>query len=217
MTADGQLTKQVVQDQRTEASIAAYDQHAREYQTSLRLRRPVADVRRFADMAKRGDLVLDGACGPATDLRLLRDAGIHPVGVDLSYGALQVARMLLPRHPLVQAPLQDLPFKLRSFGGLWLSAAFTHLPRSAWRSTLAGLLDLLHAGPVYFSCLRGKRDLAAVTDPVLGEVYVSEAGETEVETLLSSFGLTEISVEVRPDPIYDRRRPWVVGLGTFAG
>lgn len=216
MTADGQPLQQVVQDERTTASIAAYDRNASQYQASLRLRRPVADVRRFADMADRGDLVLDGACGPATDLRLLRDAGVHPVGVDLSYGALQVARMLLPRHPLVQAPLQDLPFKSRVFGGLWLSGAFAHLPRSAWRPTLATLLDLVEKGPVYFSCFRGKRDLAAVTDPVLGEICISEALETEVESLFTSFGLTEISVEVRPDPIYDRRRPWVVALGKFA-
>jgi SAM-dependent methyltransferase len=80
-------------------------------------KRPVADVRRFADVRQRDDLVLDAGCGPANDLRLLRDAGVHPVGVDLSLGALREARMLLPRHPLVQAPLQDLPFRrARSVG-----------------------------------------------------------------------------------------------------
>jgi len=102
-------------DERTLGSVAAYDEHARAYQESLRLRRPVADLRRFADKTRRGDLVLDAGCGPANDLRLLRDAGVHPVGVDLSLGALREARMLLPRHPLVQAPLHDLPFAPRSF------------------------------------------------------------------------------------------------------
>jgi SAM-dependent methyltransferase len=200
-------------DERTLASVAAYDEHARAYQESLRLKRPVADVRRFAAFARRDDLVLDAGCGPANDLRLLRDAGVHPVGVDLAFGALREARMLLPRHPLVQASLDRLPFAPRSFGGLWLSGAFTHLPRGAWRPTFAGLLDLLDRGPVYLSCYRGNADLEPVTDPVLGELYVSEASEVEIEALMVSHGLLDVTVEVRPDPIVDRRRLWVVALG----
>ena len=200
-------------DERTRLSVAAYDEHARAYQESLRLRRPVADVRRFAAFARRGDLVLDAGCGPANDLRLLRDTGVHPVGVDLALGALQEARMLLPRHPLVQAPLNDLPFRPRSFGGLWLSGAFNHLPRGSWREVFAALLSLLDTGPVYFSCPRGVRDLAPVTDPVLGEIYTSEATEQEVEALFSSHGVEDVTVDVRPDPILDRRRMWVVALG----
>lgn len=200
-------------DERTLASVAAYDAHARAYQTSLRLKRPVADVRRFAAFAARDALVLDAGCGPANDLRLLRDAGVHPVGLDLSMGALEEARMLLPRHPLVRAPLHDPPFRPRAFGGLWLSSTFTHLPRAAWRETFAGLLALLDEGPVYVSALRGDADLARVEDPVLGEVFVSEVVEQELEALLASHGLSDLTVEVRPDPILDRRRPWVVALG----
>ena len=200
-------------DPRTVRAIGAYDEHAGAYQASLRLRRPLADVRRFAAFAERGDLVLDAGCGPANDLRLLRDAGVHPVGLDLSMGALAEARMLLPRHPLVRAPLDRPPFRARSFQGLWLSSAFTHLPRRAWRETFAALLAVVDHGPVYFSALRGTRDLAAVSDPVLGDVHVSEVTEDEVTALLTSHGITELTVEVRPDPVLDRRRPWVVALG----
>jgi SAM-dependent methyltransferase len=200
-------------DERTLASVAAYDQHARAYQESLRLKRPVADVRRFAAFARRDDLVLDAACGPANDLRLLRDAGVHPVGLDLSLGALQEARMLLPRHPLVRAPLDELPFRPRSFGGLWLSGAFTHLPRAAWQPTFASLMVVLDRGPVYFSCYRGTADLEPSEDAVLGRVYVSAAVESEVEAMLSAHGVKDLTVEVRPDPILDRARPWVVAIG----
>lgn len=200
-------------DERTLASVAAYDANARAYQESLRLRRPTADIRRFAAWARRGDLVLDAGCGPANDLRLLRDAGVHPVGVDLSMGALVEARMLLPRHPLVRAPLDRLPFVAGTFGGLWLSGTFTHLPRASWGDTLAGLFELLDRGPVYLSCLRGVVDLVEVDDPVLGRVYVSGATEDEVGALLAPFELRDLTIEVRPDPVVDRRRPWVVALG----
>ncbi len=200
-------------DERTLKSVAAYDAHAREYQETLRRRRPVADVRRFAAFTTRGDLVLDAGCGPANDLRLLRDVGVHPVGVDLSMGALTEARMLLPRHPLVRAPLHDLPFRPRVFGGLWLSGSFNHLPRDQWRETLDSLMRLLARGPVYFSCVRGTDDLAEVDEPIIGRVYRSDATEDEVEALLAAHGLKDLQVEVRPDPLLDRRRPLVVALG----
>lgn len=202
-------------DERTLTSVAAYDEHAAAYQQSLRLKRPVADVRRFADRARRDDLVLDAGCGPANDLRLLRDAGVHPVGVDLAMGALREARMLLPRHPLVQAPLHALPFRDRAFGGLWMSGTFTHLPRSDWRPLFADLLRLVDHGPVHLACYRGTADLEPLDDPVLGKVYVSAATESELETLFTAHGLREISIELRPDPIHDRKRPWVVALGTL--
>ena len=200
-------------DERTLASVAAYDAHAREYQEALRRRRPVADVRRFAALANRGDLVLDGGCGPASDMRLLRDAGLHPVGVDLSFGALTEARLLLPRHPLVRAPLQDLPFRANSFHGLWLSGAFLHLAKEDWPRVLGALMGLLVSGPVYFSCVRGTGDLREVDDPLVGQVFRTDATEDEVTSLLSAHGLTDLQVEVRPDPLLDRKRPWVVALG----
>lgn len=200
-------------DKRTLISVAAYDEHAREYQEAFRLRRPIADVRRFADLAEPDCLVLDAGCGPANDLRLLADAGVHPVGVDLSMGALRYARMLLPRHPLVRTPMHDLPFRPGAFGGLWLSSAFTHLPRAQWRPTFEYLLEHMPAGPVYFSCYRGEADLEPVDDQVLGTIHRSQAMEGEVEALLASHGLRDVRVEVRGDPIVDRRRPWVVALG----
>lgn len=173
-------------------------------------------MRRFAALAERDALVLDVGCGPASDLRLLRDGGVHPVGLDLSAGALAVARMLLPRHPLVRAPMSAPPFRERSFGGLWMSSAFTHLPRTEWRRTFATLVRYVDRGPVYLSCLRGDADLDPVDDPVLGQVHVSAAVESEVEALFTSHGLRDVAVEVRPDPILDRRRPWVVALGRLA-
>jgi hypothetical protein len=124
--------------------------------------------------------------------------------------------MLLPRHPLVRAPLDDPPFRERSFGGLWLSSAFTHLPRSAWRPTFATLLRFLGPGRSTSAACVARPTSNRSTDPVLGRVYVSSAVEAEVEALFTSHGLTDVSVEVRPDPILDRRRPWVVALGRLA-
>lgn len=200
-------------DERTLRSIKAYDEHARDYQEAVRRNRPVADIRRFAGMAGRGARVLDVGCGPASDMRHLADSGLRPVGVDLSFGALREARLLRPRDLIVCAPYQRLPFRHRVFGGLWMSAALVHLPRAQWRDTFALLLSYLDQGPVYFSCVRGTGDLEEVDDPVLGTLHRSDATEEEVGTLLASHGLVDVQVEVRPDPLLDRARPWVVALG----
>lgn len=205
----------VKNDERTMVSVAAYDTHARAYQESLRLRRPTADLRRFAAFTQKDALVLDAGCGPANDLRLLRDAGVHPVGVDLSFGALSEARMLLPRHPLIRASFDALPFRPGTFGGVWCSGGFTHLPKASWVNTFQALGEMVDVGPFYFSCLQGTRDLAPFTDAVLGDVFVSEANEAEVAALCAEVGLVDVTVELRPDPVLDRRRMWVVALGRF--
>ncbi len=200
-------------DERTLASIAAYDEHADAYQQLFRMKRPVTSVHRFAEWAGRGALVADVGCGPANDLRLLSDAGLHPVGIDASLGALQHARLLMPRHALVRAFIHDLPFPVDTFGGMWMSSAFTHLPRAQWPHVFGHLMTRMGSGPVYFSCYRGTADMELVDDQVLGSVHRSQATEGEVKSLLDNHGFTDVTIEVRGDPIVDRRRPWVVAMG----
>ncbi len=207
----------VALDARTRRAIAAYGPVARRYRDEVRLRRPIADVRRFAGLARRDDLVLDVGCGPANDLRVLRDAGLHPVGIDLSAGALTEARTLLPRHPLVMADFTEPPFTDRSFHGIWMSGAFHHLARDRWEPVLARLLRLVAHGPVYFTCLRGDADLRSFRDPLLGEVAVSAAPEAEVERMLAAAGVIDLTVDVRPDVRFDRRMSAVVALGRIKG
>jgi SAM-dependent methyltransferase len=198
---------------RIAASIRAHGDNARAFKEARRDARPLADVRRFAQVAERGALVLDVGCGPASDMRQLRDAGLKPVGVDMAWGALEEARLLLPKDPLVMAPFDDLPFRIRSFRGLWLNDAFGNLPRAWWRETFAALLLYVERGPVFIACERGNADLEPADDPVLGRTYRSSAHEAEIEALLDSHGLEDVQIELRPHPLTDRPRAWVVGHG----
>lgn len=194
-------------------SLAAYDEHAAAYQKAYRRRRSRVDVHRFAAMAEPDALVLDAGCGPASDMRLLRDAGVQPVGVDLSMGVLTTARMLLPRDPLVRADYDELPFRAACFGGLWLSGSLDHTPRGEWDRVLDRFFALLERGPVHFSCVRGRADLRPFQHPVLGDVAVSAATEQEVGAALSARGVVDLQVEVRPEPLMERRVPLVVASG----
>lgn len=196
-------------DPRTRAAVSVYDEHAGAYQQALRLKRPQADVRTFSQSLARGTLVLDAGCGPANHLRLLRDAGAHPIGLDLSHGALREARLLLPRDGLVEASVTEPPFDERTFGGLWCAGGLNHLPRDRWRATFATLVGLVESGPVFLSCLRGSADLAEVDDPILGPVPTSAATEDEITSMLEERGLSDLRVELRPGPLLGRRRPMV--------
>jgi SAM-dependent methyltransferase len=200
-------------EERMEATLAAYDKNARGYKEAIRKVRPMADIKRFAQLAAPGALVLDVGCGPASDMRALREAGVKPVGIDISAGVLAEARLLLPRDPIVQAPYERLPFRPASFGGLWMNAALAHHPRAQWPEIFAHLLGYLDTGPIYLSCVRGQGDLAPVEDPVLGTIYRSDAREGEIGRLFARHDLRDIQVELRPDPVHERKRPWVVAFG----
>lgn len=200
-------------DPRTRRSIDAYDDVADQYQLRLRQHRPVTDIKRFATGLERGTLVLDAGCGPANDLRLLRDHGVQPIGLDLSAGALAYARVLLPRDGLVRGPLQDPPFADDAFGGLWCNGGLTHLPRDQWRAVFTRLLLTVHSGPVMLSAYRGTVDLVEVEDDLLGPINVSAATEDEIAGMFEERGITDVRIEVRPDPLHGRRRPTVVAHG----
>lgn len=197
-------------DPRTRRSIQAYDDAAKEYQLGLRQHRPMTDIKRFTSGLERGTIVLDAGCGPANDLRLLRDHGVHPIGLDLSQGALAYARVLLPRDGLVRGPIEEPPFADDAFGGLWCNGGLTHTPRDRWRAVFASLLRTVHSGPVMLSAYRGTIDLVEVDDEVLGPIHVSAATEEELAGMFEERGLQDIRVEVRPDPLHGRRRPTVV-------
>src|SRR5687767_8961071 len=60
--------------------------------------------------------VLDVGCGTGHWLRFLRDGGAHRVvGVDASFGMLQVARSLMSAAPLAHARAEALPVASRQF------------------------------------------------------------------------------------------------------
>lgn len=69
---------------------------------------------RSLDLGARS-IVLDLACGTGDMCRDLRDAGLRPVGADLSFGMLAAART---EAPLVQADGLVLPFPDRSIDGV---------------------------------------------------------------------------------------------------
>jgi ubiquinone/menaquinone biosynthesis C-methylase UbiE len=176
------------------ATIAAYDEAADAYQQYWRERRPRDAIRRFAELAGRGSRVLDAACGPALDVRLLADAGLSVVAGDVAGGVMQVAKTLFPKSPVARWDLRQLPFADETFDGVWAAAALQHLPRDGIRSALAELTRVQRAGPVFASFRRGEGDLEAVEDPPAGTVYATTVSADECKALLLDAGYRNVEV-----------------------
>jgi ubiquinone/menaquinone biosynthesis C-methylase UbiE len=200
-------------DPRTSVSIMAYDAVAAEYGEHWRDRRPLDAVRKFGALAGRGATVIDVACGPVLDVRLLRDVGLHVVAGDRSHEAMRVGRTFFPKGSLAEWDLRQLPFADGAFAGVWAPAALQHLPVGEIRPALAELRRVHARGPIFLSFPRGVGDLAPFEDPPAGTVHATMLVAEELRALLLAAGYVEVEVETRPDPIDRDGVSWVYGWG----
>lgn len=94
---------------------------------------------------RRGERVLDAACGTGGHLSSLLDAGSRPVGLDFSMGMLQVARRSFPKVDFAQADLgRSLPVRPKSADKVLCALVGEHL--TDLRFTVGGFFESLRPG-----------------------------------------------------------------------
>jgi ubiquinone/menaquinone biosynthesis C-methylase UbiE len=194
-------------------TVDAYDAAAAAYQEVWRDRRLLDAIRKFAGMAGWHARICDVACGPALDLRWLRDQGLKVVGGDLSYQSMRLAKMLFPKGLLAQWDFRCLPFADRVFDGIWAPAALQHLPRSQIRPALAELRRVHRRGPIFLTFREGASDLVLVEEPPVGAVWAIAVTAEQLAALLLDVGYTDIEIERRPDPLGRQNLAWLYGWG----
>jgi len=195
-----------------EQDVAAYDDAAVEYEQAWRAHRPLDAVRKFGALAGRGARVLDIACGPALDVRLLRDAGLKVFAGDLSHACMKVGKVFHPKGALARWDFRRLPFLDATFGGVWAPAALQHLPRGRLRAGFAELRRVHATGPIFVTFREGTGDLEPVEDPPAGTIHATTVSIDECRALLLDAGYGEVEVEQRPDGL-GREVTWVYGWG----
>lgn len=200
-------------EDRIDRTVGAYDDAAAEYQEEWRQRRPLDAIRKFGALAGRGARVLDVACGPALDVRLLRDAGLKVVGGDRSHESMRLARTLFPKGALARWDYRRLPFPDAVFDGIWAPAALHHMPRSQIRKTLAEWRRVQRQGPIFVTFREGEQDLGPIEDPPVGTVYATSVSGDQLRALLLDAGYTEVEVEPRPDLGGNPDVTWLYGWG----
>ena len=90
--------------------------------------------------------LLDLGCGAGQDAGDLDRRGYRVVGVDRSSSLLSLGRRRFRALPLVRADLRQLPFRGKSFDGLWAAASLIHLPKPVARCVLADLSKFIRPG-----------------------------------------------------------------------
>ncbi len=158
----------------------------------------------------RGQRVLDAGCGTGFYSRLLAEAGLEVVALDLSRAMLQQAQALgLER--LVQGDLLALPFADAVFDGLFASASLVHLPRRLLPAALRELRRLLPDGGTLYLSLKGRDSSAAeegwALAPEGGRRFYSYYTREEAEALLRGSGFALI--HRWHDPVRGEGRAWL--------
>lgn len=188
-------------DQRTLLSIRAYDDTAADYLKYWRDRRTFDAARKMGALVGQGGRVLDVACGPGLDVRLLRDAGLHVVAGDYSHECMKVARTLFPKGSLARWDYRQLPFPGGTFDGIWAAGALGYLPRREIRGALAEFVRVQRRGPIFVTFVEGDAELGVFEDPPAGLIRLTAISGDELKALLLAAGYVEIEVETRPDPL----------------
>lgn len=200
-------------DPRTQDTIAAYGRAAQEYHDLWKERRPLDAVRTFGTLAGRNATVIDVACGPALDVRVLRDQGLVVVAGDRSEELMRIGHLLFPKRPLARWDFRRLPFDDDTFDGVWAAAALQHLPRREMRAALGELRRVHRRGPIFVSFREGRGDLELVDEPAVGEVYLTSVSGDELKALLLDQGYQQVEIQSRPDPLGRPDVSWIYGWG----
>lgn len=200
-------------DTRTALSISAYDHAAGAYLEQWKERRPRDAVRKFAALTPAPGRVLDVACGPALDVRLLRDAGLHVFAGDRSQEAMRIGKTLHPKGALACWDYRQLPFGDQVFDGIWAPQALHHLPLAEIRPALAELVRVHRGGPIFCTFREGSAELEAFEDPPAGTVFTTTVSADELKALLLYAGYEQVEVEPRADPLERPGVTWLYGWG----
>jgi ubiquinone/menaquinone biosynthesis C-methylase UbiE len=102
-------------------------------------------ARRFDAVIPGKDFrVLDVGCGTGRSRRIYQEKASRYAGLDLSLGALRLARRRFPDAPWLQADALRLPFRAASHDGVAFSSVLHHVPDR--RAALAEAFRVLRPG-----------------------------------------------------------------------
>ncbi|WP_431953997.1 class I SAM-dependent DNA methyltransferase [Actinacidiphila sp. bgisy167] len=159
----------------------------------------VAAGRRLLARLPAGSRVLDLGCGTGLPTcRQMAEAGHEVTGVDLSAGALALARRHVPRAAFHQAGIADLwtggrlgaggPHDLGRFDAVVAFSSLVTLPRAELAQALRGVHDLLRPGGLFgLSMVEGDGDDVAI--PFLGHIIrVSGYPRADVRQVVTDAG-----------------------------
>ena len=180
------------------ATIEVYEKRAAEW-AGRRTPRHLARAERLAGRGLPGLPVADLGCGPGNYLAAL---GPSVVAVDAAGAMLALAGAARG----VQADLEALPFRDRSFGAAWASNSYLHVPRARLPLALARLHWALEVGaPLALSVVEGDREGGWPGDDFPGRFFAYWKPEA-LDALLPGAGCDVDQVVVEEERVWAEAR-----------
>lgn len=138
-----------------------YEKYSDEYASATMAIDTSDRIARFASFLPTGARVLDAGCGAGRDLLALQATGLRVEGLDNSPRLAAIARNRSGLRVTV-GDLQDPPFPLASFDGLWAMASLLHFEPNEIVGVLVSLQCILRPGGFFFASV--KRGAGQVQD-----------------------------------------------------
>jgi ubiquinone/menaquinone biosynthesis C-methylase UbiE len=91
------------------------------------------ELKKFKDLIKEGEKVLDLGCGNGRLLEILQDKEIEYIGVDSSWKLIEIAKEKHPNFQFLVADALSLPFLENSFDKVFSISVFHHIPSEELR------------------------------------------------------------------------------------
>jgi ubiquinone/menaquinone biosynthesis C-methylase UbiE len=91
------------------------------------------ELKKFKDLIKDGEKVLDLGCGNGRLLKILQDKKIEYIGVDSSRKLIEIAKEKHPNFQFLVADALSLPFLENSFDKVFSISVFHHIPSEELR------------------------------------------------------------------------------------
>jgi len=164
-------------------------------------------ITRFAADLGAGAKVCDAGCGPCGHVtRLLADADVDAMGVDLSPVCVALARQEQPGLRFEAMDMGRMTFADGAFQGLVSYYALHYLPQSSLSGVIAEFTRVLASGGRLLLVVKQGTQDGWIDDPMgSGEkTYWREFQPAELVALAAANGFAEIQCEVRaalPDEI----------------
>lgn len=146
--------------------------------------------------------VLEIGAGGGRDAELLDGAGYDYVGIDISGGLLEQARIRNPKLPFLEASIYDIKSSIL-FDGFWCSATLLHLPKSRVEEALLSIHGAIRPKGVGFITIKeGYGDMIPEKETIDGIEIVRHFScyqEEEFGDHLKATGYKTLEMQRRED------------------
>jgi len=139
----------------TKKTIEVYNKNPFQFAEYTEIRLPQYELNKFITLLD-GKKVLDAGCGSGRDVRYFLDEKLKAVGIDLSIGLLEEAKMR-GKGTYCQMDICKIGFKNESFDGIWSCAALLHIPKNEISKVILEFYRILKKnGALYISVKEGR-------------------------------------------------------------